>query len=59
VVERYRPDRSGDELRHEAERLRDAIVDMARSGKAIRWLSSTVVPEDDYFQSVIEARSKT
>jgi hypothetical protein len=31
---------------------------MARSGKAITYLSSTVVPEDAYFQSVLEATSK-
>jgi hypothetical protein len=58
VVDHYRPGLNGEQLRHQAERVRDAVVDMARSGKAIRYLSSTVVPEDDYFQSVLEAASK-
>ena len=31
---------------------------MGRVGKPIRHLSSTVVPEDDYFQSVLEATSE-
>jgi hypothetical protein len=58
VVEHYRPGLSSDELRHLAERVRDAVVDMGRAGKAIRCLSSTVVPEDEYFQSVLEATSE-
>jgi hypothetical protein len=58
VVEHYRPGLNGDELRHLAERVRDVVVDMGQAGKAIRCLSSTVVPEDDYFQSVLEATSE-
>ena len=58
VVEHYRPGLSADELRRLAERVRDAVVDMGRAGKAIRCLSAAVVPEDEYFQSVIEATSE-
>lgn len=58
VVEHYRPGLDGDELRHLAQRLRDTVVEMGRAGKAIRCVNSTVVPEDDYFQSVLEAASE-
>jgi hypothetical protein len=58
VVEHYRPGVRTDELRRLAERLRDVVVDMERTGKSIRHVSSTVVPEDDYFQSVLEAASE-
>jgi hypothetical protein len=58
VVDHYRPGLSGDELRHLAERVRDVVVDMSQEGEAIRCLSSTVVPDDDYFQSVLEAPSE-
>lgn len=58
VVDHYRPGLTGDGLRHQAECVRDAVVEMARAGNPIRWLSSTVVPEDDYFQSMIEATSE-
>jgi len=58
LVEHYRSGHNGAELRDQAERVRDAVVDMTRSGKAIRYLSSTIVPGDDYFQSVLEAASK-
>jgi hypothetical protein len=58
VVDHYRPGIDGEQLRHQAERVRDAVVDMEPLGKAIRCRSSTVVPEDDYFQSVIEATSE-
>jgi len=58
VVDHYRPGRGGDELRQEAERLRDAVVDLGRAGNAITWLSSNVMPDDDYFQSVLEATSE-
>jgi hypothetical protein len=58
VVDHYRPGLERDELRYQAERVRDAVIEMGREGKAIRCLSSTVVPEDDYFQSVLEATSE-
>jgi hypothetical protein len=40
-----------------AERVRAAVIEMGQAGKAISYVSSTVVPEDAYFQSVIEATS--
>jgi hypothetical protein len=58
VVEHYRPGLKGDELRQQAERFRDAVTEMARAGKSIRHLSTTVVPGDDYFQSVLQASSE-
>ena len=58
VVDHYRPGLGPDELRHLAERVRDAVAGLANEGKADRWIDSTVVPEDEYFQSVLEASSK-
>ena len=46
-----------DELLSLAERVRDAVIEMGEAGKAITHVSSTVVPEDDYFQSVLKASS--
>jgi hypothetical protein len=58
VIDHYRPGADLEEQRRQAGRLRDAVVEMARSGREIKYLSSTVVPEDDYFQSVVEAASE-
>jgi hypothetical protein len=58
VVDHYRPGLNADELRQLAEGVRDAAVEMGRAGKPIRCVSSTVVPEDDYFQTVFEAKSE-
>lgn len=58
VVDHYRPGVERDELLRLAEQLRDAVIEMSRAGLPIRCLSSTVVPEDDYFQSVLEATSE-
>ena len=58
VIDHYRSGLDRDELRHLAERVRDAATVLAREGMAIRWMSSTVVPDDEYFQSVIQAASK-
>ena len=57
MVDHYRPGMNGDELRSLAERVRDAAIEMGKAGKAITHVSSTVVPEDDYFQSVLKASS--
>jgi hypothetical protein len=40
------------------ERVRDIVLEMGQAGKGIRYLTSTVVPEDGYFQSVLEAMSE-
>jgi Protein of unknown function (DUF4242) len=58
VVEHYRPGLSDGELRQLAERVRDAVAAMGRAGRSIRYVSSTLVPEDDYFQTVVEATSE-
>jgi hypothetical protein len=58
VVDHYRPGLNGEELRQFAERVRDAAVEMGRAGRPIRCVSSTVVPADDYFQTVLEATSE-
>jgi hypothetical protein len=58
VVEHYRPGLNGEDLRQQAERFRDVVMEMTRAGKTINHLSTTVVPEDDYFQSVLQASSE-
>jgi hypothetical protein len=58
VVEHYRPGLRGDELRRLAEGVRDAVAEMQREGEPIGHISSVVVPEDDYFQSVLAATSE-
>ena len=57
MVEYYRPGLDGDEMRHMAERIRDAVIALARAGKPIRHINSAVVPEDNYFQATFEATS--
>lgn len=58
LVEHYRPDVQLDELERSASRLRDAVEQMEVEGKPVRYKTSTIVPEDEYYLSVIEAASE-
>ena len=58
LVENYHPGLGADELRQIVSRVRDAVAEMARDGKAIRYLRSTIVPADESFLCVIEAASE-
>jgi hypothetical protein len=58
LVENYHPGLGAEELRQIVSRIRDAVAEMARAGKAIRWLRSTIVPADESFLCVIEAASE-
>ena len=58
LVENYHPGLGADELRQIVSRVRDAVAEMNQDGKAIRYLHSTIVPDDESFLCVIEAASE-
>jgi hypothetical protein len=58
LVENYHPGLGADELRQIVSRVRDAVTEMNRDGKAIRYLRSAIVPADESFLCVIEAASE-
>ena len=58
LVENYHPGLGANELRQNVSRIRDAVAEMTRDGKAIRYLRSTIVPADESFLCVIEAASE-
>jgi hypothetical protein len=58
LVEHYRPGLTADELGALVARLRDAVAEMERDGKAVRCLRSTIVPSDEALLCVLEAGSE-
>jgi hypothetical protein len=58
LVENYHPGLGAEELRQIVSRIRDAVAEMTRAGKAIHCLRSTIVPADESFLCVIEAASE-
>jgi hypothetical protein len=58
LVENYHPGLGAKELRRIVSRIRDAVAEMNRDGKAIRYLRSTIVPDDESFLCLIEAASE-
>jgi hypothetical protein len=58
LVENYHPGLGADELRQIVSRVRDAVAEMNQDGKAIRYMRSTIVPDDESFLCVIEAASE-
>ena len=58
LVENYHPGLGADELRQIVSSVRDAVAEMNQDGKAIRYLLSTIVPDDESFLCVIEAASE-
>jgi hypothetical protein len=58
LVENYHPGLGAEELRRIVSRVRDAVTQMARDGKAVRYLRSAIVPADEAFFCVIEAASE-
>jgi hypothetical protein len=58
LVENYHPGLGAKELRQIVSHIRDAVAEMNRDGKAIRYLRSTIVPDDESFLCVIEAASE-
>jgi hypothetical protein len=58
LVEGYRPGIPVEVLARAARRLRAAAEQMSREGKAVRYLRSTIVPEDESCLFLIEAASE-
>ena len=58
LVENYHPGLGAKELRQIVSHIRDAVAEMNRDGKAIRYLRSTIVPDDESFLCLIEAASE-
>lgn len=58
LVENYHPGLGAEELRRIVSLVRDAVAQMNREGKAIRYLRSAIVPADESFFCVIEATSE-
>ena len=58
LVENYHPGLGAKELRQIVSRVRDAVAQMARDGKAIHYMRSAIVPADESFFCVIDAASE-
>jgi len=59
LVEGYRPGIPVEALKRAAQRLNAAAAQMAREGKPVRYVHSTIVPEDESCLSLIEAASES
>lgn len=55
LVEHYQAGADVDELTRSASRVREAVAQMEREGRPVRYLSSTIVGADSYLASVLEA----
>ena len=58
LVEHYRPGRDVAELSSSIARIRAIVAQMDRAGEPIRYLSATIVPDDESFFCLIEAASE-
>ena len=58
LVENYHPGLGATELKGMVSRIRDAVAEMTRDGKAIRHVRSTIVPADESFLCVVDAASE-
>jgi hypothetical protein len=58
LVEHYRPGLSVEALSEWAARVRDAATEMAREGKSVRYVRSTIVPADESLLCLLEAGSQ-
>ena len=58
LVEHYRPGRDVAELSSSIARIRAIVAQMDRAGEPIRYLSATIVPNDESFFCLIEASSE-
>jgi hypothetical protein len=58
VVERYVPDMSRPELERALERLTEAALQLQSEGTEIRYIGSTIVPDDDACFCQFEAPSE-
>ncbi len=58
LVELYRPGVPVDALTQMAAGVRDTVTQMQREGEHVAFVSSTIVPGDEYFQCVLQAASE-
>jgi hypothetical protein len=58
LVEQYRPGLSIDELRGAAGLVHAAVTQMEREGSTVRFVCSTIVPQDEALLSLFEATSE-
>lgn len=54
-MEHYRPGRTVQELRELAAQVRDAIDELEREGRPVRYLRAAIVPRDESLLCVLEA----
>ena len=55
LVEHYRPGRDVAQLSSSIARIRETVTEMRRAGEPVRYLSATIVPNDESFFCLIEA----
>ena len=55
LVEHYRPGATVAELSEWAIRVRDVAAEMARDGRSVRYVRSTIVPGDESMLCLLEA----
>ena len=58
LVEHYRPGMPVQELKRSTALIRDTVARMAQEGEQVELVSSTVVPHDEYFLSILNAASE-
>lgn len=58
LVEHYRPGLDVAQLTSSIARVRDIVGEMERVGEPVRYLSATIVPNDESFFCLIEAASQ-
>lgn len=58
LIELYRPGVRVDALTQMAGGVRDTVTQMQREGEHIAFVSSTIVPGDEYLQCVLQAASE-
>jgi hypothetical protein len=58
LVEHYRPGRDVAQLSSSIARIREIVAETQRTGEPVRFLSATIVPNDESFFCLIEAASE-
>ena len=58
LVEHYRPGRDVAQLNSSIARIQGIVAEMERAGEPVRYLSATIIPNDESFFCLIEAASE-
>ena len=58
LVVHYRPGRDATQLSSSIARIREIVAEMERAGEPVRYLSATIVPNDESFFCLIEAATE-